>query len=332
MEDQILKETWPEPSGREAGAVKALVDLSVVIPVSERHDDLALLYKSYSSELTRLGHSFEFIFVIDGRFRDALDTLQRLKKDNLSVRIIKFQRSFGEATALSVGFSRAAGRRILTLSPYFQVEPDEVGKVIEALDGNDLVITRRYPRTDSWINRIQSWVFNRLTGWLTGIRYHDIACGLRGMSHEVADALNLYGDLHRFIPVIANKQGFRIVEISIRQHPLDRAIRIKKPGVYLRRALDILIIFFLTKFTKKPLRFFGLIGSTLFVVGSLITLYLGIYRILGLGGIAERPMLLLGVLLMVLGVQLLSIGLIGEIVIFTHARQMKDYRVAEILE
>jgi hypothetical protein len=152
------------------------------------------------------------------------------------------------------------------------------------------------------------------------------------MSREVAGELNLYGDLHRFIPVIAYKQGFKIAEIPIRQHPMNRAVRIQKPGVYLRRFLDILIVFFLTKFTKKPLRFFGLIGSTLFISGSLITLYLGLYRLFGFGGIAERPMLLLGVLLIVLGVQLLSIGLIGEIVIFTHAREMKDYRVEEILD
>ncbi len=332
MGNPILKETWPEPADQETNAVKTVVDLSVVIPISERHDNLSQLYQSYSTELTRLGRSFEFIFVIDGQFKEAFEVLKRLKKDNLTIRIINFQRRLGEATALSAGFSHATGRRILTLSPYFQVEPGEIGKVIEAMEGSDLVITRRYPRTDSWFNRMQSRVFHWLTGWMTGVRYHDITCGLRGMSREMAGELDLYGDLHRFIPVMAYKQGFKIVEIPVRQHPLDRAIRIQRPGVYLRRFLDILIVFFLTKFTKKPLRFFGLVGSTLFIAGSLITLYLGIYRILGFGGIAERPMLLLGVLLMVLGVQLLSIGLIGEIVIFTHAREMKDYRVEEILE
>lgn len=323
-EERILtdKQTLPEPS----------VDLSVVVPISDRHDDLGGLYQSFSSELTRLGYSFEFIFIIDGYFKGVVETLQKLKKENPPIRLIEFQRKLGEATALSVGFSKALGRRILTLSSYFQVEPEEVGRVIEAMDQADLVITRRYPRTDSWFNRSQSFLFHKLTAWLTGIRYHDLTCGLRGMSREVAEGLNLYGDLHRFIPVIAYQQGFKIAEIPVRQHPMDRAARIHNPGVYLRRGLDILTIFFLTKFTKKPLRFFGLIGSTLFITGSLITLYLGLYRIFGFGGISDRPMLLLGILLIVLGIQLFSIGLIGEIVIFTHARQMKDYRIGKILD
>jgi hypothetical protein len=175
-------------------------------------------------------------------------------------------------------------------------------------------------------------VFHWLTARLTGAVFHDLTCGLRGMTREVAESLTLYGDLHRFIPVLAKRQGFRIAEVAVGQHPLDHGMRLRAPGVYLRRMLDILIVLFLAKFTKKPLRFFGLIGMLLFVGGSAVTLYLGLYRLLGFGGIAERPLLLLGVLLMVLGVQLLSIGLIGEIVIFTHARQLKDYKVQEILD
>jgi glycosyltransferase involved in cell wall biosynthesis len=332
MTNPILEQTGPEPAGRNTGVEGGGVDFSVVVPISERHDDLGDLYRAFGSELSRLGRSYEFIFVIDGEFRDAFEKLQRLKKENKSIRIIQFQKRLGEAAALSAGFSRATGKQIMTLSPYFQVEPAGLPGVIEALAHADLVITRRYPRSDPWFNRFQSRIFNGLTGWLTGIRYHDMTCGLRVMTREVAESLNLYGDLHRFIPVEAHKQGFKIVEIAIPQHPMDRAIRIRKPGVYLRRILDILTVFFLTKFTKKPLRFFGLIGSMLFIGGTLITLYLGLYRILGFGGIAERPLLLLGVLLMVLGVQLLSIGLIGEIVIFTHARQIKEYRIDEITD
>ena len=332
MGDPILREIQPSPAEPGSGAATQQVDLSVVIPISDRHDDLAELYRVYASELKRLGRSFEFIFVIDGYFEKALETLQRMKKEGYPIRIIQFHRALGEATALSVGFRYASAKQILTLSSYFQVEPEEMAKVINAMDDVDLVISRRYPRTDSWINRFQSGVFHWLTGWLTGVRYHDITCGFRGMSREVAGELNLYGDHHRFIPVLAHKQGFKIAEIPVRQHPKDRGTRIQKPGIYLRRFLDILIVFFLTKFTKKPLRFFGLIGSTLFLTGSFVTLYLAIYRIFGYGGIADRPLLVLGVLLMVLGVQLLSIGLIGEIVIFTHAREIKDYRVKETME
>ena len=332
MEHPVLKESYPGLKGQLPDQGNPRLDLSVVIPITERYDDLRLLYQSYASELKRLERSFEFIFVIDGQFPGVLETLQQLKSENPSIRIIKFERSFGEAAALLAGFNFTSGKRILTLSSYFQVEPSEIGKVIEAMDGTDLVITRRYPRTDSLINRFQSRVFHWLVSRFTGAAYHDITCGLRGMSRAVAQELDLYGDLHRFIPLMAYKHGFKVAEVPVRQHPMDRAIRIFQPGIYLRRFLDILTVFFLTKFTRKPLRFFGLIGSTLFFTGSLVTLYLGLYRIFGFGGIAERPLLLLGVLLMVLGVQLFSIGLIGEIVIFTHARQMKDYRVEEILD
>jgi glycosyltransferase involved in cell wall biosynthesis len=327
-----IKEAESAPVARESEEIRVGVDLSVVVPIAERHDDLEELYRVYSSELERLGCSFEFVFVVDGKFKEAFKTLTTLKEKNPSIRIIRFERSFGEAVALSAGFDHSNGKRILTLSPYFQVEPEEVGKLIEALGQSDLAISRRHPRTDSWINRVQSALFHWITGRLTGVRYHDITCGLRAMSREVASDLNLYGDLHRFIPIMAHKQGFKVAEIPVRQHPMNRAARVHKPGVYLRRLLDIMTVFFLSKFTKKPLRFFGLIGSAVFISGSLVTGYLGIVRLFGSEGIADRPLLLLGVLLMVLGVQLLSIGLIGEIIIFAHARQIKDYRVQEILE
>lgn len=307
-------------------------DISVVVPITERHDDLAELYRGCAAELRRAGRSFEFVFVIDGSFPAVVETLRKLRVEHRDVRILDLGRRFGEAVALSVGFQQARGCRILTLAPYFQVVASGVTDVLAALEANDLVITRRHPRTDPWFNRLQSRVFHWLTARLTGARFHDLTCGLRGMTREVAQALHLYGDLHRFIPVLAQRQGFKITELPVPQHERDRAPRLRGPGVYLRRFLDILIVLFLAKFTKKPLRFFGLIGATLFVGGSAITAYLGLYRLLGFGGIADRPLLLLGVLLMVLGVQLLSIGLIGEIVIFTHAREMKDYRVEEILD
>jgi hypothetical protein len=151
------------------------------------------------------------------------------------------------------------------------------------------------------------------------------------MSRRVAEELVLYGDLHRFIPVLASTRGFGVLEIKLAQRVEDRPIRVYGLGTYLRRLLDIVTIFFLAKFTSKPLRFFGLIGSTIFGTGAAITAYLGFYRLLGFGGIAGRPLLLLGLLLMVLGVQSLSLGLLGELVIFTHARQIREAQIAEIV-
>jgi hypothetical protein len=167
---------------------------------------------------------------------------------------------------------------------------------------------------------------------MTSTHFHDISCGLKGMKKKVFEEINLYGDLHRFIPILADKCGFKIKEIEVKQRKEDSVLRLVRTGIYVRRLLDILTIFFVTKFTMKPLRFFGLIGMALFGIGGAITGYLGLYRLFGFGGIADRPLLLLGVILMVLGVQTLSIGLIGEIIIFTHARDVKEYNVEEYLE
>ncbi len=156
---------------------------------------------------------------------------------------------------------------------------------------------------------------------------------LRISSHEAAGgrSAQLYGDLHRFIPIIARTLGFRVTEVNVEQHDDDRPTKLYGPAVYSRRILDILTVFFLVNFTRRPLRFFGLIGLGLLVVGGGITLYLGIYRLLGMGGIADRPLLLLGILLAVLGFQSISIGLLGELIIYTHARKMRTYRIAEEL-
>lgn len=310
------------------------VDVSVVIPVSERHDNLNELYTQYARELSIRTQSYEFIFVLDGPQDEALQALKALRKDHPEVRIVILNRWVGEAVALAVGFQRARASVIVTLSSYFQVDPGELHKVLKKLEENnaDLVISRRYPRIDSVFNRIQSGIFHWIVRLLTGTQYHDISCGLRAMKRIVTDEVQLYGDLHRFFPLLAYQRGFKIAEIPVRQSQRDARARIYRAGVYLGRLLDILTLFFLFKFTQKPLRFFGLVGSGLFGVGTIITGYLGLYRLFGFGAIAVRPLLILGVLLMVLGIQLFSIGLLGEIIIFTHARDIKEYQVDEIIE
>jgi len=310
------------------------VDLSVVVPISERHDDLRLLYEEYSKELSSSGYSQEFIFVIDGSHQGALQDLQLLKQTHSNVRIIMLNHWVGEATALSIGFEHARGKYIITLASYFQVEPSEMkrilGKLIEGDD--DLVISWRYPRTDSLFNRVQSKVFHWLINLLIGRPYHDISCGLRVMKAEVAKETPMYGDLHRFFPLLAFRRGFRVSELQVQQSFYDRKIRLNPPGVYFGRLLDLLAMFFLFRFTKTPLRFFGLIGVSLFGIGGAVTGYLGFERLFFGIGLLERPLLIATALMMVLGVQLFSVGLLGEIIIFTHSREGKDYQIREILE
>jgi glycosyltransferase involved in cell wall biosynthesis len=308
--------------------------ISVIVPITERHDDLQEIYQQTANMLGRLERSVEFIFVVDGqKFAPAFEQLCEMQKAHSELRVILLSKTFGEATALAVGFEQARGQIIITLSPYFQVEPVELLKMIARLEaGVDLVISRRYPRIDSVFNRAQSYVFHWLIRRLTGITYHDLGCGMRVMRKEVAKELELYGDLHRFIPLLALRLGFKVEEVEVRQSQQDTGLRVAGIGIYVRRFLDILTVFFITKFTKKPLRFFGLIAVFIFMAGLLPCIYLSLLKIIASAQLYDRPMLILGVLLMTIGVQIGSIGLIGELIIFTHARQMNDYRIEKILE
>lgn len=309
------------------------IDLSVVIPISERRDDLQRIYLDYAREISTFGLPYEFIFVVDGPDHEVLENLKNLKKDHVEISVIALNRSFGEATALSAGFERAKGKFIVTIASYFQVEPHEIRRMLEkVLKGeDDLVVAWRYPRIDSLFNRMQSWIYHVILRMMIGTKYHDVSCGLRVMKRRVAEEIMLYGDLHRFFPISAYQRGFRVAEITVQQSVFDAKQRLQRPGVYLRRLLDILTFFFLFKFTKKPLRFFGLVGSGIFAIGVTITAYIGLERILG-SAPAARPLLIFGVLLMVFGIQLFSTGLLGEIIVFTHARDLHDYQVREILD
>jgi glycosyltransferase involved in cell wall biosynthesis len=257
--------------------------------------------------------------------------LQQVAPD---VRVITLNRSFGEAAALAFGFEKARAPIILTLPAYFQVEPREIHEMIKTLaTGNvDLVISQRCPRKESLLSRLQSRLFHILIHAITGRAYSDLSCGVRAMKRNVAEEVPLYGDLHYFFPILAHQRGFKVEEISVQPSRHDSGRRAFQPGSYLRRLLDLFNLLFLVKFTRKPLRFFGSIGFAMFGAGTLITGYLGAYRMLQLGGISHRPLLMFGVLLMVLGVQLFSIGLLGELIIFTHAREVKEYQIKDILE
>jgi len=309
------------------------IDVSVIVPVVDRSDDLEKLFELYSESFRKKGFSFEFIFVVDGSFNKAFQILKDLRKKHPEIKILKFAKNFFESIALMVGFQHAQGETIFTLASYMQVEPNTIDKVFDKLnEGNDLVITRRFPRNDSLINRIQSRVFHLLLMGMTGFSFKDIACGLRAMRREVALSLDLTGDLHRFIPILAFQKGYKVAEVDGKQCEEDQKVRFYGFGIYIRRVIDIISLFFLIKFTRKPLRFFGLIGVTLLSFGAVITFYLGLARIFGSVALAGRPMLLLGLLLLVLGIQIISLGLLGELVIFTSARDVKEYHIEEIIE
>ena len=302
--------------------------VSVIVPVVERVDDLTALYRAFSAELERRGEEHEFLFVFDGGFVPPPDLLA-LSREHPSIRLLSFARTFGETAALRLGIERSRGEVIVTLPAYFQVQPQGLGPLLDAMQtGADVVVANRFPRVDSWLNRVQSWGFHWMLRSVSDRRFHDIACGVRVMRRSTAEALPLYGDLHRFIPPLALREGYRVAEVAVPQHPSDAGTRVYGPGVYLRRLLDVAAFFFLAKFTEKPLRFFGLVGSVCFGLGAITSVVLLIERIGG-QAIANRPLLLLAVLLVVLGVQLMGLGLVGEIIVHLRSPHRRAYRVRE---
>jgi glycosyltransferase involved in cell wall biosynthesis len=306
------------------------VELSVIIPITERHDPVKELFYEYKNGIDATGLTYEIIYVLDGLRPEALRDLTSLQETE-TLTIITLAKWFGEATALNAAFSRSSGDVLLTLPAYEQIEASEIPRLLAALKDSDMVLARRWPRKDSFINRLQTKSFNFLLRLSTDLKIHDAGCSARAFTRDVIDEVNLYGDLHRFFPVIAHRQGFRVVELDVAQSKKDTHRRIYAPGLYVRRLLDLLTIFFLIKFTKKPLRFFGLVGSTLFGLGIVATTYIVGERLFFDVALANRPALILSSLLIILGIQIIAIGLIGEIIIFTHAKDIKEYKIDKII-
>jgi hypothetical protein len=219
----------------------------------------------------------------------------------------------------------------MTLPAYHQVDASELPKLIESLDNHDMVVVRRWPRRDSKLNQYQTKLFHGIIKFMTGNIYNDIGCSVRLFRRKILEEINLYGDLHRFLPILSHKQGFKVKEIEMKQSLKESRIRTYPLGVYIRRMIDLLNVFFLIKFTKKPLRFFGLTGTAVLFVGLSITTYLVINRLFFNVVLSDRPLFLIGILFIVLGLQIFAIGLIGEIIIFTHAKDIKEYTVEEII-
>lgn len=306
-------------------------ECSVVIPVCERYDDVESVYSTYSAVLEKRGISCHFYYVLDGDYPDVAASLGKLIEAGKPITIVQLARWFGEATALSAGFDACRGEKVLTLPPYVQIEADEVLKLVDALEHCDVAVARRVRDHDTVFNRIQSGVFNWTISKLTGETFRDLGCSARALGRQTARDLRLYGDQHRFFPLLASHRGYRVREIPCRQAASDQTTRFYRPGVYLRRLLDILSAFFLIKFTKKPLRFFGLLGTLVFVSGAALMLLLVVQRMSFGIPLGDRPLLLLAALLLVLGIQIFAIGLVGEIVIFTHARDIKEYNIETIV-
>ena len=307
--------------------------VSVIIPVGVRlAADIGALYREYRASIAATGATHEFIFVLDGPRPEARRALETLLREGADFTLVNLTRNFGEAAALTAGVERSSGGTILTLPAYPQVEAADIRKLLAAMSTTDMAIGYRWPRYGNALDRARRAAFHRLVNFVTGARLRDLGCGVRAMRRQVLEEIDLYGDQHRFLPILAMRLGFRVSEVPLRQSALDRHGRIYRPREYMHHLLDLFSIFFLMRFTKKPLRFFGMLGAATFGFGAVLIAYLGLDRLLFNEPLADRPALLLAALLLVLGMQIFALGLLGELIIFTHARGLKDYRVEEIIQ
>jgi glycosyltransferase involved in cell wall biosynthesis len=311
---------------------KSGIQLSVIVPVGTRHADLKALHRDYRQALDDIGRSHEIIYVLDGPIPEATAALEQLMQSGERITVVQLTRLFGESTALMAGFEQASGAIVLTLPAYYQIEPEEIGNLVAALESADIVISRRWPRAGGLLERIRRGAFHRLVSWMTGLELHDLGCTARAMKRQVLEEISLYGDQHRLLPALADRQGFRVLEIDVKQSAQDRFEGAYRTREYAHRVLDVFAVFFLVRFTKKPLRFFGMIGASTLSIGTILVIYLVIDRLVFGNALANRPALLLSSLLVVLGLQLFALGLLGELIIFTHAGGMKDYQVERVIE
>jgi glycosyltransferase involved in cell wall biosynthesis len=300
------------------------VDLSIVIPVYDEAESLPELYRALCETLATLPLRAELVFVDDGSSDGSTRLLYELFLSDPRVQVIEFRRNFGKSAALAAGFRAARGRIIVTLDADLQDDPREIPRLLDALERADLVTGWKAPRRDPWTKRLPSWVFNALVRVLTGIRLHDVNCGLKAYRAEVVREIPLYGELHRFIPVLAHARGFRVVELPVTHHPRRYGRSKFGPARFFRGLFDLLTVLFLTQYSPRPLHLFGWFGLAALGVGTIINGYLALQWFLG-HPIGHRPLLTLGVLLMTLGAQFFLTGLLAELI--AHSAPRQDYSI-----
>jgi glycosyltransferase involved in cell wall biosynthesis len=310
--------------------------ISVVVPLHNEERSIALLHEELEAALDPLGESWETVYVDDGSTDGSFAALTRLHSRAAGVKVVRLRRNFGKAAALAAGFAQAAGDRVVTMDGDLQDDPAEIPRLLAKLDeGFDLVSGWKTKRRDPLRRRIPSKIFNRVAGWMSGLRLHDMNCGLKAYRSEVVHSLVLYGELHRFIPVLAHEQGYRVAELPVHHRPREHGRSRYGLERYLRGFLDLLTVSFMGRYRHRPLHLFGGLGLLLGFTGTALLVYLTIDKILG-HAIGRRPLLTLGVLLVVVGMQFFTLGLISEMITSHHeeralAREQRDVHVEEVL-
>jgi glycosyltransferase involved in cell wall biosynthesis len=298
--------------------------ISVVVPVYNEERSVALLLDELRSTLDGIGAAWEAVFVDDGSTDATFGALTRLHGETENVKVVRLRRNFGKAAALAAGFAHAQGEIVVTIDGDLQDDPVEIPRLLAKLDeGFDLVSGWKTRRRDPWTRRLFSRVFNAVVGRISGLRLHDMNCGFKAYRADVVRGLPLYGELHRFIPVLAHYRGYRIAELPVNHRP--RAHGRSRYGLerYLRGFLDLLTVSFMGRYRHRPLHLFGGLGLLLGALGIAVLIYLTVLKVGG-HAIGQRPLLTLGVLLVVVGLQFFSLGLIGEMITSHHEERSHD--------
>ncbi|MEM9264583.1 MAG: glycosyltransferase family 2 protein [Cyanobacteria bacterium P01_F01_bin.13] len=315
--------------------VSSRCELSVVVPIYNEYESIPLLIEKITDAAQSMDVSYELICVDDGSTDGSGELLKKLAKDRYDLRVILLRRNYGQTPAMSAGFNYARGRVIVTLDGDLQNEPADIATVYHKLhEGYDLVSGWRKQRQDNAVTRLlPSKIANWLIARVTGVRLHDYGCSLKAYSAEVVRDMNLYGELHRFLPALAYIEGARISEVPVRHHARQFGQSKYGLGRTFRVALDLLTIYFMKTFLTRPMHVFGPFGAISVLAGLSLSVYLAFVKIILQADIGNRPLLLLAVVLFISGIQLLSVGLLAELMMRTYHESQKRpiYRVREVV-
>jgi glycosyltransferase involved in cell wall biosynthesis len=317
------------PSSAAAGEC----EISVLVPVMDEEATVAELAARVADVLDGLGRSFEIIFIDDGSSDATCERVREAHRLDERVKLIRLRRNFGKAAALCAGFDGSSGEILITMDGDLQDDPDEIPRFLDKLEGEglDLVSGWKRQRQDPIGKRYPSRLFNWATRLLAQVDLHDFNCGFKAYRRAVLDQIAVYGELHRYIPVLASRRGFTIGELPVRHHARQHGRSKYGFGRLYKGPLDLITVLFITKYTRRPLHLFGVLGGLAFCLGLVINVYLAALWWLRQEGLSNRPLLLLGVLLMLLGIQVMMTGLIGEMITFKNFHRDETYSVRERL-
>jgi|SRR3990167_688672 len=303
-------------------------DFSIVIPIYNEQESIRELISNIKRAFSGVKKTYEMIFIDDGSTDKTLSILKNVRTENKDIKIYSFRKNLGKSPALMLGFARSTGKTIVTLDADLQDDPSNIMALYQKLtkNGYDIVTGWRKDRKDNIFKIMSSQIFNKIVSVLFGLKLHDLNSGLKIYKSEAAKDLKIYGGMHRFIPIIAQEMGYKVAEKEILHHPRKYGFSKYKFTKIFTDVPDLITIYFLTKYTRRPLHFFGKIGAFVFTIGFIILLYLSYLRFIGerIGG---RPLLLFGVLLILAGMQIIFTGLLADLIVNINSKDDDDFPI-----